>query len=265
MGTHVITFMDERRDGLRNTLLLSIILHAVAFVVAVTYTLLGFHLGARGPEWGSQDATHVGAVTSLPGIPLPTPVVTTPSQVASQNPGVFKTEPQPKEEPAPEAQQIPKFKDAVKPERLDRPNKRIQKTEAPPPDNAVPYGETGAPTMNYTQVVTAQGTGGLSVGQDNAFGFRWGYYVSSMKARISAEWLQSTISSNITTAPRVYVTFKILRDGSVTNVQITQGSGVPEVDRSAFRAILASNPLPPLPSDYSGSSVDVQFYFDFHR
>ena len=66
-------------------------------------------------------------------------------------------------------------------------------------------------------------------------------------------------------APRVYLTFEILRDGTVTNVQITQSSGIPEVDRSALRAILASNPLPALPPDYSGGSVNVQFYFDFHR
>ena len=50
----------------------------------------------------------------------------------------------------------------------------------------------------------------------------------------------------------------------MNNVQITQSSGIPEVDRSALRAILASNPLPPLPTDYRGGSVDVQFYFDFH-
>ena len=60
-------------------------------------------------------------------------MLTTPSQVATQNTGLYKTEPQPKEEPPPDAQQIPKFKDAVKPEKLERVNKRIQKTEEVPP------------------------------------------------------------------------------------------------------------------------------------
>jgi TonB family protein len=86
-----------------------------------------------------------------------------------------------------------------------------------------------------------------------------------MRARISANWLMATVSPNIVSAPRTYVTFEILRDGTVNNVQVTQSSGIPEVDRSALRAILASNPLPPLPPDYSGGSVGVQFYFDFHR
>jgi len=265
MSTQVITLIDQRRDNLRGTLLFSFILHAVLFVLLVTYTLIGFHLGAGGPSWGEGSSTRMGAVSSLPGIPLPAPLLTTPSTVATQNTGLYKTEPQPKEEPPPEAQEIPKFKDAVKPERLERVNKRIQKTELEPPDNAVPYGQTGAPTMNYTQMVTAAGTGGVALGEGNSFGQRYGWYVASMRARISANWLLSTVSPNIVSAPRVYLTFEIRRDGNVSDVEMTQSSGIPEVDRSALRAILASNPLPPLPPDYAGGSVSVQFYFDFRR
>jgi len=265
MGTHVIALIDERRDNLRGTLLISIILHSVLFVVVVTYTMIGFHLGGGGQEWGTEGATKLGAVATLPGIPLPAPMLTTPSQVQTQNPGLYKTEPQPKEEPPPDAQQIPKFKDAVKPEKLERVNKRIHKTEEVPPDNAVPYGLGGAPTMNYTQVVSPAGTGGVAMGEGNSFGQRYGWYVASMRARISANWLLATVSPNIVSAPRTYLTFEIRRDGTVIDVQMTQSSGIPEVDRSALRAILASNPLPPLPPDYSGGSVNVQFYFDFHR
>jgi TonB family protein len=48
-------------------------------------------------------------------------------------------------------------------------------------------------------------------------------------------------------------------------VRVTQSSGIPEVDRSALRAVLASNPLGPLPPDYAGGKVTVEFYFDFRR
>lgn len=265
MSTHVLTLSHERQDNLRGTLLLSIILHILLFVLIVTYTLIHWHFSAS-MSWGAQDATKMGAVTTLPGVPLPAPMVMTHSQVATQNTGVYKTEPPPKEQPAPEAVQIPKFKDAVKPEKLERVNKRIHKTEEPPPpDNAVPYGETGAPTLNYTQVVMAAGTAGFSMGEGNSFGQMFGYYVAAMRSRISQNWLLSTVSPNILSAPRAYFTFVIQRDGTVTDVQMTQSSGIPEVDRSALRAILASNPLPPLPAGYSGSSVNVQFYFDFHR
>ena len=266
MSTPAFTLPDGRQDNLRGTLVLSMILHAVLFVVVVTYTMLHFHLGGNGQNWGVESATKMGAVTTLPGIPLPTPAVTTPSQVATQNTGVHQEEPEPKkEEPPPEAQEIPKFKDSVAPEKLRNVNKRIHKTEEPPPDNAIPYGQSGAPAMNYTQVVRAGGAGGISAGVDNAFGSRYGYYVAAMRNRISANWLMSTVSPNILSAPRTYLTFEIQRDGTIMNPEITQSSGIPEVDRSALRAILASNPLPPLPADYSGGSVNVQFYFDFHR
>jgi TonB family protein len=265
MSTHVLTFSDGRHDTLRGTLLLSVGVHALLFVILVTYTMLGFHLGGYGREWGSAGAVRMGAVATMPGIPLPTPLLTTPSTVATQNPSPYKEEPKHEEEPPPDAQQIPKFKNAVKLEKLQRVNKHIQKTEQAPPDNAIPTGLGGAPTMTYTQVVTPGGPGGFSMGEGNSFGLRYGYYVAAMRSRISANWLLSTVSPNIVSAPRLYLTFKILRDGSVTGVEITQSSGIAEVDRSALRAILASNPLPPLPTDYSGSSLEVEFYFDFHR
>ena len=265
MGTQLMVMANERRDNIRGTLLLSIILHVVLFIVVVTYTLFHFGLSGGGNNWGSKNATRVGAVSSLPGIPLPSPMVTTPSTVVTQNTGVTKTEPEPKEVPPPDAAQIPKFKNAVKPEKLERVNKRIQKDEYVPPDNTVPYGLTGSPSMNYTQVVTAAGTGGVAMGEGNSFGQRYAWYVAAMRNRVSANWLMTTVSPSIVTAPRTYLTFEIMRDGTVNDVQITQSSGVAEVDRSALRAILASNPLPPLPADYRGGSVNVQFYFDFHR
>jgi len=73
------------------------------------------------------------------------------------------------------------------------------------------------------------------------------------------------VSPNLMSAPRVYVTFDILRDGTINGVQVTQSSGIPEVDRSAVRAVVASSPVNPLPPDYSGGSLAVKFYFDFRR
>jgi len=267
MSTPAIALSVDRRDTLRGTLLVSLCLHITLFVTLVAYATFAPHWGGGwGQHWGSGDATRIGAVSSLPGIPLPAPMLSTPTTVATQNTGLYKTEPKPKVEPPPEAQVIPKFKSAVKPENTRLVNKRIQsKTELEPPENAVPYGQGGAPTMTYTQVVNGAGSGGLSMGEGGSFGERYGWYVAAVRNRISANWLLSTVSPNITTAPRVYVTFEIARDGSINSLQLTQPSGVPEVDRSATRAVLASNPLAPLPPDFPGRSVKVEFYFDFHR
>ncbi len=264
MGAHVLSMPDDRRDNLRGMVALSAILHVALVGLAAAYSLLGFHFGNTGAEWGLQSAVHINSVASLPGIPLPTPAVQTPTTVATQTPMPAKPEEQEKPQPPPpDAQQIPKFKDAVKPEKVERVNKHIPQPTQPPPDNAVPG--QGEAEMNYTQSVVQGGNIAASAGEGNSFGQRYAWYVASMCRRISGNWLQSTISSNISSAQRMYFTFAIERDGTIKDIDMTQGSGVPEVDRSGLRAILASSPLPALPPDYAGSSVNVQFYFDFHR
>jgi TonB family protein len=90
-------------------------------------------------------------------------------------------------------------------------------------------------------------------------------YVDAVRNRISSNWLQSTVDPSVRWAPRAIFTFQILRDGTVTNVQMMQSSGNRSVDNSALRAILSSSPMSPLPSNYSGSNVSVEFYFDFRR
>jgi periplasmic protein TonB len=267
MSVQSLSFAYDRRESLGPTVLLSVVLHVLLFLSAVGYAAYGKHIfgGGWGQKWGTGGATRVGVVTSLPGVPLPAPLVANRNTLATQNLGLHQTEPEPKPQPEPKAQEIPKFKEAVKPEKAERINKRIQKEKPETPENAIPYGLGGKPAMNYAPVVSAAGEGGIRLGEGGSFGDRYSWYVAAVRNRISSNWLLATISPSILTAPRVYVTFEIQRDGTITNVQITQSSGVPEVDRSALRAVLASNPLAPLPPDYSGSTVKVEFYFDFHR
>ncbi len=259
------SLFPDRREAIGGTLLLSITLHMLLFTLAFVYSSRGRWLGGRwGKGWDAGGATRVNAVTSLPGVPLPAPMLTTPSTVATQNPGLYQEEPQPKAEPPSQAEQIPKFQEAVKPEKVLRVNKRIQKQTLEVPDNAIRFGQGGKPSMTYSQFVNSAGEGGINVGQGN-FGERYGWYVGAVRNRISSNWLLSTISPSILSAPRLYMTFDILRDGTITNVEISQSSGISEVDRSALRAVLASNPLGPLPPEYAGDKVSVEFYFDFRR
>lgn len=264
MGAATFNLVPDRGDSLRGTLLASVALHGLLFAGALAYAALGLHwAGHWGKNWGPGGAVRVNAVSSLPGIPLPTPALATPNTLATQNPGLYQTELRPKLELQPEAKPIPKFKESVAQEKPIRVNKRIQPREQMP-DNAIPYGLGGKPSMNYNQFTNSAGQGGLSFGEGN-FGDRFAWYVDAVRNRISSNWLLSTISPNLLTAPRVYVHFAILSDGTLTSVEVTQSSGIPEVDRSAVRAVLASNPVGPLPPGYSGSKVTVEFFFDFRR
>ena len=63
---------------------------------------------------------------------------------------------------------------------------------------------------------------------------------------------------------RVAIQFAIGLDGSVPKLVIATSSGVTSLDRAAVAGISASNPFPPLPAEYSGNDVRLQFQFRYN-
>jgi periplasmic protein TonB len=264
MSAETLSLVWEGRESLRGPLLASLLFHSVLLGLTIGYGLVGLRSGPRwGNPWAQGSSTRINAVASLPGVPLPAPLLATPNTLANENPGLYQTQPETPAKPEP-AEEIPRFQDAVKEKQPERINRRIQTETVIPPANAIPFGAGGQPALSYSQFTAAMGEGGISIGEGD-FGTRYGWYVDAVRNRVSENWLLSTISPSVITAPRLYVEFEILRDGTISNVKLMQSSGNSEVDRSALRAIEASSPLGALPSDYSGSRVSVSFYFDFRR
>ncbi len=252
----------------KKTLVYSLLLH-----FTLTLGILGSAvLQRRGAQWGGppgggSGAVKVNLVGSLAGIPLPAPAVVTPSRVVDTTKGLYKSEPKPKAPPPHDAQKIPEFTKEKPPRTISRPS-RVLEDKTPPPPNAVPYGQGGAPSLPYSSFSMsggAQGSIGMQGPGGADFGARYSWYVTAVKRRISENWLVSTVDASVRAAPRAIVTFSILRDGSIRNVRITQSSGNLSVDNSAQRAVLGADPLPALPNDYGASSVNVEFFFDFKR
>ena len=258
-------------ESLKKPLFWSVIFHGLLFG-SLTVSTIYSH---RGDMWGSagggDGSVSVGLVAKLPGIMLPRPDVVTQSQVVDTTKGLYKAEPpkpQPKEIP-PDVKKIPEFTKDKTPKIVSRPSK-VFEDKTPPPTNAVPYGQGGAPALPYSSTFAINngpsgGGMGISGPGGGDFAGRFPSYVDAVRNRISSNWLQSTVDPSIRWAPRANFTFQVLKDGTVTNVQMTQSSGNRSVDNSALRAILSSSPVSPLPSNYSGSSVTVEFYFDFRR
>jgi protein TonB len=262
-----MTIASERFDRWIYT---SVALHVVLFALLVFMpNILPGRLESWGTETGGAGGIDVKIVGSVSGIALPSPEVTRIEAVANESPGLYKSEEAPPPPPPDKAELIPDPKAAVKkppppaPPKPAAPSKSATPPEPTPP-NAVPFGEGGKPALAYGQFPTGAGSAGVGFG-DGVFGEKYGYYVDAMTRRISQNWLQSLVDSRIQRAPRVYLSFQIARDGTISNVEVKQSSGIPTLDRSAQRAILASNPLQPLPGDYRGSAVDVTFYFEYSR
>lgn len=62
---------------------------------------------------------------------------------------------------------------------------------------------------------------------------------------------------------RVVIQFAIARDGNVPKLVIAMPSGAEALDRAAVAGISASNPFPPLPADFKGSQIRLQFAFQY--
>jgi TonB family protein len=60
---------------------------------------------------------------------------------------------------------------------------------------------------------------------------------------------------------RVAIVFEILKDGSVPQIRLVGSSGLEPLDRAALSGIRASIPFPPLPQEFTGEHLVLQFNF----
>jgi len=262
-----MTLAGERFD---RWIVASVFLHCALFMLVIFSPKL---FPAFQSNWGSPNGgsggINVKIAGSDSGVPLPTPVVTQEKAPANESPGFYKSEEAPPPPPPDKAELIPETKAPVKTTPTPKPPKPAAAPKAapapePPPSNAVPYGQGGRPALAYGQFSTGAGAAGIGFG-DASFGDRYGWYVEAITRAISQNWLKSMVDARVTKAPRVYLSFDIARDGKINNLGVQQSSGIPSLDRSAQRAVLASDKLPALPPDYRGSSVNVIFYFEYSR
>ena len=63
------------------------------------------------------------------------------------------------------------------------------------------------------------------------------------------------------TRGRTLIQFSVARNGSVPKLVIAKSSGAPPLDRAAVAGISASNPFPPLPQEFLGQDIRLQFTF----
>jgi protein TonB len=257
-------------ESLKAPLGWSILLHGALLVTMAVSTFLS-HSGDAWGGAGGGGAISVKLVGGVEGVPLPRPTAVTTSRVVDPTKGLFKSEPKPKDfEPIVDAKEIQEFTKEKQQRYVTRPSKVLEDTTTPP-QNAVPYGQGGSPSVPYSQFSLGAGGGETKGGMDfggpggGDFGGRFPWYVDAVRSRVSSNWLQATVDPSLRWAPRAVVSFDIVRSGAIANVQILQSSGNASVDNSAVRAIQSSTPLNPLPGEYRGNKVSVEFWFDFRR
>lgn len=237
----------------------SVALHAALFVTIIAFAAFDTR---SGTNWGNENlGSAMGAtLVSSVAVPLPANPVQTKNVLANESAGLSQSLPKQVEQ-TPEALPIP---ERVKPKQQAR-TSPAKKPVASPQDNVVPYGEGGPVSGPYTTFTVQNMQGGLSFGQNGDFGRMFGWYVDVVRRTVSENWLKYEVDPSISAARRVYLTFDILRDGTPANIQIEESSGVPSLDQSAVRALQRIDSFGPLPQQYSGNRVSVEFWFDYKR
>jgi protein TonB len=264
MHMAVSTEIWTERDPWSKPLGWSVALHSLFLAGILLYSGIvgnwrGGEWGAEGGGGGAMSATLVSTIP-LPANPNGTNVVATESKGVSQSPPQVA-------EKAPDAIPIPernaKRTPPQKPPRSSAQQKPKPVEEA---SNIIPFGQ-GGPLSGPLSVFSAGGAkGGFGfTGGGGDFGSKYSWYVDVVRRKISENWLKYEVDPRVSEARRVYITFDIVRSGQPVNVQVEQSSGVPSLDISAVRAIQRIDTFGPLPGDYAGNRVGVEFWFDYRR
>jgi len=141
-------------------------------------------------------------------------------------------------------------REQARPNALPEPDSRRRArraTPAPPKTAAAPGATT--PGLEF-------GPAGPGVPDGTDSGGDW--YLAGVQQKIWNLWNQQ-IKSGFNRP--IGVTFTILADGDVTDVRVTQPSGVALLDMAAQRAILNAAPFGPLPREYGTNRRTIQALF----
>jgi len=250
------------REPWKGPITASIAFHGAIVAAVLTY---GAIVGFSRNEWGSGErvtgeaisATLVGASA----IPLPREQPTE-NIVANDSPAVTHSQPKEVAPPVPEAVKIP---ETVKIKPKEQPKRSVEKRPQPVQQatNQVQYGAGGQVHQNFTTFNSALGVGAVAMTTGGDFGSRYAYYVRQVTQVLSQNWLKYEVDPHAMPNASVSISFDISRDGSPSNVRITQSSGIPSLDTSAVRTLQRIDSFGPLPSDYRGGSVGAEFEFRY--
>ncbi len=88
----------------------------------------------------------------------------------------------------------------------------------------------------------------------------FGPYMRELQRRIKMNWDPPKGNES----KRVVLLFKIAKDGRLLSCSVFKSSGLPGADKAAISAVQATAPFRPLPAEFKGQSIDIQFTFDYN-
>jgi TonB family protein len=88
----------------------------------------------------------------------------------------------------------------------------------------------------------------------------FGPYMKELQRKIKMNWEPPKGNES----KRIVLMFKIAKDGSLLSCSVFQSSGLQNADIAAINAVKLASPFNPLPAEYKGQNVDIQFTFYYN-
>jgi len=239
-------------------------LHVGITVLLLVYSAFVYRTSGEG--WGAGGGGEAMGVSLVRNVPLPSSAAQTNNVLANESKGL--TQSQPKVEPKePDAIEIQGKNAKIKPPKKQQTASKEKPLPAPEAEtNQVAFGEGGPVSGPYGSFSAGGAKGGFGItGGGGDFGTKYAWYVHVIQQKVSENWMKYEVDPRINSAQRVYITFDVMRDGHPANVQVEQSSGVPSLDISATRALQRIDTFGPLPPDYSGNKISVEYWFDYSK
>ena len=122
------------------------------------------------------------------------------------------------------------------------------------------YSRSGSGVGGGTGNIGNPGGGGGAPGIDAIREPDFGPYMRELQRRIKLNWDPPKGNES----KRVVLLFKIGKDGRMLSCRVFKSSGLQSADQAALRAVELTAPFRPLPADFKGQSIDIQFTFDYN-
>jgi len=95
-------------------------------------------------------------------------------------------------------------------------------------------------------------------------GVDFGPYLERILQNVRENWYHLIPESAEMKKGKLAIEFAITKDGKVADMKLVASSGDVALDRPAWGSITASNPFPPLPSQFNGPYLSLRFRFYYN-
>lgn len=177
----------------------------------------------------------------------------------------------------PQAKPVPATPPAAKPPEMVMPQEKPSARTTPAPKVSKPADETKARKPAFGTEIQEGSARVETGGKGNNFGLTTGggsgaggyldvgnfccpEYLQTMLQLIQANW-----NGNQSVSGQSQVKFTIMRDGTLTDIELEKPSGYFALDRESQRAVLVTKRLPPLPRPFTEDHLTVHLVFQYQR